>query len=635
MSAAKRLYATTSRAVAPRKSLTVSEWADAERVLSAKGSAKPGKWHTDTNPPLREPMDCMSTRSGVREVVLKFPIQFGKTEVGINALGYCMDHHPGPIMVCLPGEVSMNKWVAQKLNPMLAETPAVQAALTSVASRDSANTRTFKDFVDGQLFLEHAGSPSRLKSTTVRDLIVDELDDFAANLLGGDDPVDMLDGRTSAFPNTYKRLYIGTPQMKGTSRIDRKYDESDQRRYYVPCPHCSHMQPLEWSGLHWTPDASQCWYVCRECACTIEEHHKTQMIRWGRWTAENPGALTRGYTINCLYYQIGLGPRWLDLVRMWRAAQNDPARLKTFINDRLAEAFEDPAMRQVKHNVLVDRAEKYQLRRAPLAVLCATCGVDTQDDRLEGQILGWSRAMQAWTLDYFVVNGDPADDATWVKLVDILNRPIEHESGGIIRIDATAIDAGGHRTEAVKAFVRKGLIRRPLCIFGAVPNNAPVLSKGKQQDINWRGQYDKRGVTIHHVGTVGIKHLLYSRISTDTDRAPEARMIHLTEDLPSEYFTGLVSETYDPVKNRFIKRGGVRNEPLDTWGYAYAATHHPELRLHRRTKMEWDAVERRLATSTETADVAPRDVPRVPRETKKSGAPTADSFESPEWGQRL
>ena len=100
-------------------------------------------------PPLREPMDCMSMQSNVREIVMMYPVQFGKTEAAINALGYCMAHDPGPVMVCLPGEVSMNKWVAQKLKPMIDESPAVKHALTSVASRDSANTRTFKDFAAG------------------------------------------------------------------------------------------------------------------------------------------------------------------------------------------------------------------------------------------------------------------------------------------------------------------------------------------------------------------------------------------------------------------------------------------------------------------------------------------------------
>lgn len=595
--AANRINTAIARALAPRAPVTVSQWADAERVLSSKGSAEPGKWRTSRNPPLGEPMDCMSARSTVQDVVLMFPIQFGKTEVAVNTLGYTMDRHPGPVMVCLPGEVSMNKWVEQKLNPMLEETPAAQRTLTSVASRDAANRRTFKDFAGGQLYIEHGGSPSRLKSTTVRTLVVDELDEFAANLKGGDDPVAMLDGRTSAFPATYKRLYISTPQIRGISRIEALFEKSDQRRWHVPCPHCGHEQPLEWSGLHWSPDGSQCWYGCRECGACIDEHHKTGMIAAGRWVPANPGSKIRGYTINCLYYPIGLGPRWLTLVEMWRDAQSDPAKLKTFVNDRLAEAWEDPSMRAVKHNVIADRAEPYKLRTAPAGVLAITAGVDTQDNRLAVHITGWGRGLAAWTLDYVELPGDPANDDVWVALTDLLNRPIEHASGALMRVEAVAIDAGGHRTEAVKAYVRKRVVRRVMAIFGAVPNNAPVLGKGKLQDINWRGQVDKRGVMTHQVGTVAIKHLLYSRLSTDADKQSEARLVHFSDELPREYFTGLVSETYNPTKNRFEKRGGARNEPLDTWGYSYAATHHPELRLHRLSKADWDAIEARLVAA--------------------------------------
>lgn len=602
--AAPRIAAAIARAIAPRKPVTVSQWADAERVLSSKGSAEPGKWRTSRNPPLREPMDCMSARSTIQQVVLKFPIQFGKTEVAVNALGYTMDHHPGPVMVCLPGEVSMNKWVMQKLTPMLEETPAAQRALTSVSSRDSSNTRTFKDFAGGQLYLEHAGSPTRLKSTTVRTLLVDELDDFAGNLIGGDDPVEMLNGRTSAFPATYKRLYIGTPQMQGTSRIESLWDESDQRRYHVPCPDCGHLQPLEWEGLHWAPDGSACWYACRECGVCIGEHHKVAMIAAGLWVAEHPERKTRGYTINCLYYPIGLGPRWLDLVHMWRKAQNDPARLKTFINDRLARTWEDPAMRAVKQNVLADRQEPYCLRSAPLGVLALTCGVDTQDNRLAVHIVGWGRGMACWILDYIELPGDPAEDKVWDDLTDLLNRGMEHARGGLLRVEAVAIDAGGHRTEDVKAYVRSRRVRRPLCIFGAVPNNAPVLSKGKLVDVNWRNQNDKRGVMIHHVGTVGIKHWLYGRLSVDADKALETRLVHLSDELSLDYIGGLVAETYNPTKNRFEKRKGApRNEPLDTWVYAYAAAHHPELRLHRLSKADWDAREARLASDDASAVV--------------------------------
>lgn len=606
MSAQGRLAATISRAIAPRRPMRVSDWAAANRVLSSKASNEPGRWRNERNPLLVEPMDCFSARSPVREVVCCLPIQFGKSELESNVLGYSIDEVGGPIMVCLPGEVSQGKWIDQKLNPLLEETPAVRRRLASTASRDAANRRTFKDFEGGQLYVEHAGSPERLKSTSVRTLIVDEFSSFATALRSGDDPDLMLDGRTSAFPATYKRLKVGTPGIKGICRIDALYAKSDQRRWYMPCPDCGHKQPFEWSGLHWTPDASACWYVCRECGVVIEEHQKDAMIDAGSWVAENPGAEIRGYAANGLYYKIGRGPRWLQLVREWVDAQNDPAKLKTFINDRLAEAWEDPAMRAVKHNVIADRVEPMPLKPVPNWVLAVTAGIDTQDDRLPVQLVGWGRGLVCWPIDYVELPGDPAEDDVWLALTELISRPIERADGRLLRVEASAQDAGGHRTEAVKAFARRRLLRRHIAIFGAKANNAPVLSKGTLVDINWRGQLDKRGIKIHHVGTVGIKHMLYGRLSADADKPAEQRQVRFSEELPPEYFGGLVSETYNPAKNRFDKRRGApRNEPLDTWVYAYAATHHPELRLHRLTKADWDLREQRLAA-------AENDVPREP-----------------------
>lgn len=622
-----------ARALAPRKRRTVSQWADVERKLSSKGSAMPGQWRTSRNPPLREPMDCCSAKSGVQEVVMMFPIQFGKTEVEVNALGYVMTENPGPAMVCLPGEVSMEKWVNQKLTPMLDAGGVVRDSLRSVASRDARNTRHFKDFVGGQLYVEHAGSPSRLKSTSVRFLLVDELDEFAANLTGGDDPLEMLEGRTSAFPANYLRVFISSPQVKGLSRIEAKYNKSDQRRYHVPCPHCGHMQHLKWSGLHWSPDLSKVWYVCEENGCCIDEHHKTAMITAGCWIAENPDSKIRGYHINCLYYQFGLGPTWATLAEMWIDVQNDPARLKTFINDRLAEPWEDKAMRAVRHNIIQERAESYQLRTAPQKVLYVTAGADTQDDRLAVHLTGWGRGMQFWTLDYVELPGDPAKGAVFAALTDLLNRPIQREDGVLLQVDATAIDQGGHRTDDVKNWVRQALVRRPMSIVGAIPNNAPVLSKPKLVDVNHNGRLDKRGVRLYNVGTVASKDWLYGRLSVDAERKPEERVTHFSDELDLFYFSGLVSETFNPAKNRYEKRKGARNEPLDTWVYSYAAAHHPELRLHRKREADWAAREQYLQAqlgrlvagddgvfAPEADTEAARPPPPPPPQAKKPGS---------------
>lgn len=636
--AAPVVLSAAARALAPRQPLTVSQWADAERYVSGKGSPRPGKFRTADNPPLREIMDCLSERHPARDIYALLPIQFGKSDaIAINAVGYYMTHSPASVMVVLPTEKTQRDWIAQKLNPSIEATPVMRAAV-SQAGRDSANQRDFKDLnTGGQLYIEHAGSTGRLKLKSIRVAIVDEFDELAQQMQGGDDPEAMIDGRTSAFQTTAKRLKVGTPMLEGTSRLKAGWNRSDQRRYNVPCPHCGHEQPLVWAGLHWTPDAKHCWYVCRECGCVIEEHHKPEMIRRGRWVPENPESKVRGYQINCLYYPFGMGPRWLDLVQMWLAAQADPGKLKTFINERLAETFEDPAMRAVKLNLIADRVEPRPLRPVPSWVLAVTAGVDTQDNRLAVQIVGWGRGLSCWPIDYVELNGDPANDDVWVALTDLLLRPIDREAGGTLRVEAAAIDTGGHRGEAVKAYVRQRLVRRLLPIFGSVRNTAPPLGKGKLVEVNWRGQYDKRGVHLHEVGTVGIKHLLYSRLSTDADKPVEQRMVRLSHDLDERFLGGLVSETYDPAKNRFVpRRGAPRNEPLDTWVYAYAATHHPELRLHRYTKADWDGREAGLSVH---ATVDGRPAAAEVRTAAEPATPESDDadtgFASRAWGSRL
>ncbi|WP_156911564.1 phage terminase large subunit family protein [Luteimonas sp. J29] len=605
------IFQTVARAIAPRKPMRVSEWAARYRVLSSKGSQEPGPWRNERNPLLVEIMDCFSARSPVRDVVARLPIQFGKSELEANVLGYTMCENPMPIIVALPAEVSMNKWIDQKLNPLIEETPAVQAVMTSLSSREASNRRSFKDFQGGQLYIEHAGNPVRLKQTSAGLVLADEFSSFATALKTGDDPGELLDGRTTAFQSKYKRLKVGTPEIVGQCRISELYEKSDQRRYYVPCPDCGHEQPLDWSGVQWTPDGSHAWYACRECGAVIEEHQKTALIAAGRWVPENPGAAIRGYHANALYYPIGLGPRWVELVRMWRDAQGDPARLKTFINDRLAEPWEDPAMRAVKFNIIAERTEPLPLRPVPNWVLAVTAGVDTQDNRLPVQIVGWGRGMTCWPIDYIELPGDPADDEVWTALTALLNAPIERQDGALLRLDASAQDMGGHRTEAVKAFVRSKRVRRHIAVFGATANNAPPLGKPRLHDINWRGQVDKRGVHAYQVGTVAIKHHLFSLLSTDADKPAEERKIRFSDELSPDYFGGLVSETYNPRKNRFEKiRGTPRNEPLDTWVYAYAAALHPELRMNRWTRANWDAREAQvLATIRRPAANDSRETP--------------------------
>ena len=619
-SAETLVYDTIATACAPKQRLTVSQWADRHRIVSKKTSPEPGPWKTSRTPLLREPMDCMSAFSTVQRMVCMFPIQFGKSEILTNVLGYTMEYSKGPIMLTFPAEVSMKKFMRQKWQPFENETPIIRDLLASVKSRDASNTQEFKDYDGGQLYFEHAGTPERLKSTSVKTQLNDEVSSFAANLSTGDDPIELLDDRVSAYESSFKQANVGSPGIVGVCRIVDLYESSDRRLYNMPCPHCGDHLHFEWSGLHWSAGGKHVRYVCPHCGAEFEEHHKTDMMQNGVWIPRNPDITKiRGYTANCLYYQIGLGPRWHNLVEKWLEMHSDPAKLKVFVNSRLAEGYEDPSMRKIKLNVLEERAENYPLRVAPIGVGMITAGVDTQDDRLEVQIVGWGRRLAGIVIDYVVLHGKPADpeDDVWNRLEALLIAPIEHINGHHLIIQSTLIDAGGHCTETVKLFTRRKKAKRVRAIFGAVPKNAPVLSKPKAVDINYRGNVDRRGVLIQHVGTIAIKQVLFGRMATDADKPQDQRLLRFSANLPSEYFSGVVSETYDPKTGRYVKKRGARNEPLDTLVYAYAATHHPELRLQTYTLSKWDEILAPLGSVLQASEASSTATAQLEIKTKK------------------
>lgn len=649
-------FGAMAAACRPRKRLTVSQWADAYRVLMTEASSEAGLWKTSRVPFMREIMDCLSVDSPVQSVTLMKAAQITGTETALNWTGYVMDHAPASMLIVQPTLEARERFVKQRLDPMLTGTPRLTTVFDAMARRSALNSEAIKKFPGGLIILSGANSAASLASMPIKYVINDEIDRFPWEVGEEGDPLELIRARQRTFPRR-KELNISTPTVKGASRIEGLYLAGDQRRYHVPCPHCHELLVLHWSAnpdephhghLKWsidpkTKEPKHVVYVCGHCGSEIEEHHKPWMLMelghggHARWIPKVADRRARSYHINGMYAPLGLGLRWHEMVARFLGGQGDRTKLKVFVNTDLGEPWEDRSG-AVSGKSLADRAEAYKLREIPPGCLLLTCGIDVQDDRIELQLLGHGRGRATWTVDYHVIPGNPErilDAASRGEglLADYLVRPLANRFGRELRIEATAIDTGGHHTQAVYNYVRSAKQlpndrrpRRLMAVKGANKPSRPILAGRPQpQDVNWRGRTIKNGVLLWMIGTDTAKSLLLNRLKNDAEVDPAARQVRFSVDLTEDFFLGLTAETFDPERNKWVKLRNRRNEPLDTWVYGTAAAYHPEVRVNAKTARDWD----HLAQLLEPPDATPVDpaapAPAVPLPVATKPKPSSDN----------
>lgn len=593
-----------SQGLKPDENLTLSEWADKYRILPSKGAAEPGRWRTARTPYLKEIMDCLSPQSPVRRVVFQKSSQVGGTEILINFFGFIAQKVGGPMMIVQPTIELAERFSKQRIAPMIEETPELRDLIAPARTRDSGNSILLKEFRGGVLVIAGSNSATSLRSMPVRFLACDEISAYAKDVGSGasleGDPVSLAEKRTQTFSR--RKIFLNsTPTSKDDCRIEQEYNRTDQRRYFVPCPHCSEMQWLKFRQLKWedgNPRTAR--YECEKCGERIEEWQKTRMLAAGEWRAtaycEDP--LVRGYHISALYSPLGW-KSWAEIAEEFLKSKSDPALLRSFINSILGETFEEEYAAKLGADGLKARAELYDPNSIPDEVLALTAGVDVQDNRMACTIYGWGRDEECFSLFHQEIFGDPARPEIWKQLDEVLLREYKHNSGIMMNVAVAAIDTGGHFTHETYGYVRERKRLAPktfiIGIKGQSQRNKPAIGSAVKVDINYKGQKLKAGVELYPVGTDTIKSTLYGRMKHNE---PGPGYVHFHASLPDYYFEQITSEKQVtrfvkgfPIRE-WTKRDGVRNEALDCFVYAYAAMQFLYLRYNRATI--WDQLEKKL-----------------------------------------
>ena len=185
---------------------------------------------------------------GIEVITIMTSARVGKTEILNNVIGYHIDQDPCPMLMVQPTLDAAQHWSKDQFAPMLRDTTCLTHKVSESKSRDSSSTILHKTFPGGFIDATGANSPIGLRRTTTRILLLDEVDGYPPSAGIEGDPVKLAKKRTVTFWNR-KIIQTSTPTVKGISRIEASWEESDQRRYHVPCVSCGSFQVLRWGQL--------------------------------------------------------------------------------------------------------------------------------------------------------------------------------------------------------------------------------------------------------------------------------------------------------------------------------------------------------------------------------------------------
>lgn len=582
--AAVRLNKVIAKAMAgmlPPDDLTVTEWAEQNRRLSAESAAEPGPWRTERTPYLREPMNAW-TDPKVRHIVMVAASQVGKSEFLNNCIGYVIDQDPGSILFVHPTTIDAKEYSKLRIAPMIRDCPTLRKKVSDPKSRDSGNTILQKTYPGGILTMCGSTEAHALASKPIRYVLGDERDRWALSAGNEGDPWDLAMARQTTFYNA-KSGEVSTPTVKNASAIEAAYATGTMERWKSRCPHCGEYHEIQWADIRFEHDEiivagkktykvrSVC-YACPGCGCISTEAEMKRAP--ARWEADNPAAYEQGTRSFWLNAFVSQWASWESIILKYLNAIGSTRKMQVVYNTCFGELWEDRGDLEDEDSLMA-RREEYPAE-LPEGVLVLTAGVDTQDDRMEYEIVGHGHFGETWGIEKGIVMGRPDDDAVWAQLDELVfDRVLRFENGVGLKMSMSFVDEGGHFTQEVRMQCRARLGKKVFCIKGMPGSDKPYTAPPKKQKIIIK-QTTVGTCWQYQIGVDSGKEVIMDNLRVQT---PGAKYCHFPkrDDYGSGYFTGLLSEVkvYDPNKKQPWQwkkiPGHERNEALDCRNYALAA----------------------------------------------------------------
>lgn len=558
----------------PRDNITVSQWAQANRIVVSGGFR--GPWRNDLTPYLVKPMDTFNS-PWVRKILICAAPQWGKTNFAINCLCYAIDQAPGPALYIMAGEKSAVRISNRQIGPTLRATPRIAALMTGVASDD---TTYFKRFRNGmELMLGWASSPEILGSESCRYVLFDEpgkYPDFAGREA---DPFSLGEVRATAYPHNSKLLYYTTPNMDGDA-WDRHFTAVPDERWelHARCPVCGHLQRMRFRDISWPTSASAgevvraklARYQCQNCPMEWDDHMRNRAILAGEWVCDSP--VERPAAVG-----FGPCPSWTSpFVSLSKAAEaylrakQDHTKIIAFVTQHKAQSYKETLTTGDQSRLLALRSE-LPSGVVPVEAVALTCGIDAQNVNFYFAVRAWAPDLTSWLVQY----GTLSD---WEHVAALIfESRWAKASGERYGIWRAAIDTGGgeaqggdwSRTEEIYQFIRA---RGAGVVHGVKGASRPQLKRVKTSVIDKMARGNRPipgGLELHMLDVDQFKRLLHWRMARSVG---EAQRAHLPRDVGGDYIEHITAEELrrDRRGNMYWHQVRRANHWLDCEVYAAA-----------------------------------------------------------------
>jgi len=544
------------------------EWADKRLWLPATSGSGPTKYLRVSFPFQAGIWDALYDPD-VEEVDLWTGTQLGKTTLLMGYAEYICDADPCPMLFCGPTESSVRKLSATRLQPMFDADPYTSRLLPPAVDRNDLRLEAERNTI----YFGWSGSPVTLGEISARVVLATELDKWDRSTSQEADPEKLAGERVKAF-SRFKIVKESTCTIHGASRIEAAYHATDQRRFFVPCPHCGEFQTLEFEQIKVPPDVRDpaearetAWYECRHCRATIRDAHKPLMLARGEWRETKPPkggrkARKAGFHLNSIYSPVLTFGR---IMQEFFESRHDPEKLQNFWNGWLARTWVVSGDRPQEEAILKCRGA-YRRGTVPDDVRLVVAAADVQQDRVYYLVRAWGTGFRSWLVQHGVVAGmedlkDVADKYHPVRFV----------------VDSS------YFTGDVYDFVAQA--RAPFYVCkGSKPETAPV--KMARMDVHPKtGRTIPGGLLCYRINGAHFKRWIHAAIRRSDDDTAWL----LPEDVGMDYVHQLQGEVY--AKRRKPRTNQVYyewvrvhdNHYLDCEVYAtgVAWTYHAQLRRKR------------------------------------------------------